>query len=55
MPVPSQETEEWRYTDLSDFELDFRPYSEGLTATDLHEVPDELRPRRARVRTAPDC
>ena len=30
MPVPSQETEEWRYTDLSDFELDFRPYSEGF-------------------------
>jgi Fe-S cluster assembly protein SufD len=43
MPVPSQETEEWRYTDLSDFELDFRPYSEGLTATSLAEVPDELR------------
>ena len=25
LPVPSQETEEWRYTDLSDFELDFVP------------------------------
>ncbi len=23
MPIPSQETEEWRYTDLSDFDLDF--------------------------------
>ena len=29
MPVPSQETEEWRYTDLSDFELDFEAYSDG--------------------------
>jgi Fe-S cluster assembly protein SufD len=25
MPIPSQETEEWRYTDLSSFELDFAP------------------------------
>ena len=23
LPLPSQETEEWRYTDLSDFALDF--------------------------------
>ena len=27
MPVPSQETEEWRYTDLSGFALDFAPYT----------------------------
>ena len=27
LPVPSQETEEWRYTDLSDFDLDFVPFS----------------------------
>ena len=26
MPVPSQETEEWRYTDLSGFALDFAPF-----------------------------
>ena len=29
MPIPSQETEEWRYTDLSDFDLDFVPFSPG--------------------------
>jgi Fe-S cluster assembly protein SufD len=29
LPVPSQETEEWRYTDLSDFELDFVPHVPG--------------------------
>ena len=29
MPIPSQETEEWRYTDLSDFDLDFIPFSPG--------------------------
>ncbi len=29
MPIPSQETEEWRYTDLSDFALDFVPFSPG--------------------------
>jgi Fe-S cluster assembly protein SufD len=29
LPVPSQETEEWRYTDLSDFALDFEPHAPG--------------------------
>jgi Fe-S cluster assembly protein SufD len=29
LPVPSPETEEWRYTDLTGFELDFRPFAEG--------------------------
>jgi Fe-S cluster assembly protein SufD len=29
LPVPSQETEEWRYTDLSDFALDFVPHAPG--------------------------
>ena len=29
MPIPSQETEEWRYTDLSDLDLDFIPFSPG--------------------------
>jgi Fe-S cluster assembly protein SufD len=42
MPVPSQETEEWRYTDLSDFELDFAPHTAGRTATTLDDVPDEI-------------
>jgi len=36
MPVPSQETEEWRYTDLSEFELDFEPFADGGTAEDLN-------------------
>jgi Fe-S cluster assembly protein SufD len=42
MPVPSQETEEWRYTDLSDFELDFVPHAEGHIATSPDDVPTEL-------------
>ncbi len=42
MPVPSQETEEWRYTDLSDFELDFAPHTPGRTATTLDDVPEEI-------------
>ena len=29
LPVPSQETEEWRYTDLSNFELDFTAVTDG--------------------------
>jgi Fe-S cluster assembly protein SufD len=35
MPLPSQETEEWRYTDLSDFELDFVPFVDGGGPEDL--------------------
>jgi Fe-S cluster assembly protein SufD len=42
MPVPSQETEEWRYTDLSTFELDFEPHAEGRRATSVDEVPADL-------------
>jgi Fe-S cluster assembly protein SufD len=29
LPVPSQETEEWRYTDLEDFGFDLEPFAEG--------------------------
>ena len=29
LPIPSQETEEWRYTDLSGFDLSFVPHSPG--------------------------
>ena len=36
MPVPSQETEEWRYTDLSAFELDFRPHADGGGLEDVN-------------------
>ena len=28
-PIPSQETEEWRYTDLEGFGFDLRPFVEG--------------------------
>ncbi len=41
-PIPSQETEEWRYTDLSEFEFDFRPFTEGGKAANLDEVPEEV-------------
>ena len=29
LPIPSQETEEWRYTDLSDLDLSFLPHAPG--------------------------
>ena len=38
MPIPSQETEEWRYTDLSDFELSFDPYTPGGGAEAIDEL-----------------
>ena len=42
LPMPSQETEEWRYTDLSDLDLTFGPYTAGGRATSLDDVPGEL-------------
>ncbi len=42
MPVPSQETEEWRYTDLSAFELDFHRIVEGGVVRELDDVPGHL-------------
>jgi Fe-S cluster assembly protein SufD len=42
MPLPSQETEEWRYTDLSDLDLDFPAFTPGRTATTLDEVPESI-------------
>ena len=29
LPIPSQETEEWRYTDLEGLDLDLQPFAEG--------------------------
>ncbi|HJR98910.1 MAG TPA: Fe-S cluster assembly protein SufD [Actinomycetota bacterium] len=42
LPMPSQETEEWRYTDLSGFDLTFAPYTAGGRAEDLDGVPGEI-------------
>jgi Fe-S cluster assembly protein SufD len=42
LPVPSQETEEWRYTDLSDLEFSFRPFVAGGRAENLDGVPGEI-------------
>ena len=42
LPVPSQSTEEWRYTDLSGLELSFDPYTPGGRAENLDGVPDPI-------------
>lgn len=42
LPIPSQETEEWRYTDLSALELDFAPYAVGGRAENLDGVPEHV-------------
>jgi len=42
LPIPSQETEEWRYTDVSGFDFDLRASSEGGRAQNLDEVPEEI-------------
>ena len=42
LPIPSQETEEWRYTDLSELDLSFVPWSAGGHARNLDDVPGEV-------------
>jgi len=42
LPIPSQETEEWRYTDLSELDLSFAPWTAGGHAGNLDEVPGEV-------------
>ena len=42
LPIPSQETEEWRYTDLSELDLGFIPWSAGGRAENLDGVPAEI-------------
>jgi Fe-S cluster assembly protein SufD len=36
LPMPSQSTEEWRYTDLSTFELDHAPFTGGAGPEDVN-------------------
>lgn len=42
MPLPSQETEEWRYTDVSELAFDHVPYAPGGEAATLDDVPDDV-------------
>jgi Fe-S cluster assembly protein SufD len=42
LPIPSQETEEWRYTDLEGIDLELRPFAEGGRATNLDQVPEDV-------------
>ncbi len=42
LPVPSQETEEWRYTDLSGFDFGFAPFAAGGRADNLDQVPARI-------------
>ena len=37
MPTPSPDTEEWRYTDLREFDLSFDPYAPEPPATTLDD------------------
>lgn len=42
LPIPSQESEDWRYTDLSELDLSFAPFAAGGRAEDLDAVPGEI-------------
>jgi Fe-S cluster assembly protein SufD len=42
LEVPSQETEEWRYTDLEGFDFALRPFVAGARAANLDEVPGDV-------------
>src|SRR5881396_3548020 len=43
MPIPSPETEEWRYTDLREFDLSrFTPFAEEPRAETLDDVKPDL-------------
>ncbi len=39
LPIPSPETEEWRYTDLSGFALDFQPHTPGHGGSAMKGAP----------------
>src|SRR4030095_15826053 len=42
LPIPSQETEEWRDTDLEGFGFDRRRFVGGGPAENLDQVPEEI-------------
>jgi len=42
LPIPSQETEEWRYTDLSEMDLSFAPFAAGVRAENLDGVDERI-------------
>jgi Fe-S cluster assembly protein SufD len=43
LPVPSQETEEWRYTDLSGLDLDaYAPFVPGRRAANLDDIDESV-------------
>jgi Fe-S cluster assembly protein SufD len=43
LPMPSQETEEWRYTDVSGLDLaSYQPFASGRTAATLDDVDEGL-------------
>ena len=49
LPVPSQETEEWRYTDLSGLDLSFAPWAAGVRADDLDGIDEGILEAAGRV------
>jgi Fe-S cluster assembly protein SufD len=50
MPMPSPETEEWRYTDLREFDLTvYRPHKEEREAANLDDVAPEIQEAAGRV------
>lgn len=49
LPIPSQETEEWRYTDLSDLDLGFAPFAAGVRAENLDGVDERILQAAGRV------
>jgi Fe-S cluster assembly protein SufD len=49
LPIPSQETEEWRYTDLAALELGFTPFAPGARARNLDGVDERILQAAGRV------
>lgn len=42
LPIPSQDTEEWRYTDLSELEFSFESFVPGSVASGLDQIEGEI-------------